>query len=159
LANLKPARRNSAIKPCELGRALPRSRMFRAAAAVAAAVLALSAGAAGAQEAIPTARVATPLDVSREPPPPPLPPPGSQHSNLAAVQPGPCGTGPVPKLAPVDANGDPQVDHSPHGEVSVGMDSRGGRYAEGSVCVPVGDRSFVAVDVSGSQFNGGGWRR
>ena len=131
--------------------------MFRAAAAVAAAVLALSAGGAGAQEAIPTAKVATPLDVSTEPPPPPLPPPGS-HSNLAPVQPGPCGTGPVPKLAPVDANGEPAVDQSPHGEVSVGAGSHGMSYAEGSVCVPVGKNSSVAIDVGESQMNGG-WRR
>jgi hypothetical protein len=133
--------------------------MFRAAAAVAAAVLALSAGVAGAQEAITTAKAPTPLDVSAEPPPPPLPPPGYARNNLAPVMPGPCGTGPVPKLAPLDANGEPQVDHSPHGELSVGADSRGGRYAEGSVCVPIGKNAAVAIDVGESQFNGGGWRR
>lgn len=134
--------------------------MFRAAAAFAA-VLALtavmSAGTAGAQEAIPTAKSATPPDVSNEPAPGPLKP--LAESNLAPVLPGPCGTSPVPKVAPVNADGGPQVDHSPHGEVSVGMDSRGGRYAEGSVCVPIGDNSFVAVDVAGGQFNGGHWRR
>lgn len=128
--------------------------MFRAAVAFAA-VLALSAGVAGAQEAIPTAKGATPPDVSKEPAPGPLQPPGA--SNLAPVMPGPCGTGPVPKLAPVDANGDPQVDRSPHGEVSVGVGSHGMRYAEGSVCVPVGDRGFVAVDVGEGRMDG--WRR
>jgi hypothetical protein len=130
--------------------------MFRSAAAALAAVLALSAGAAGAQEAIPTAKGATPPDVSKDPPPPPLQPPAA--GNLAPVLPGPCGTGPVPKLAPVDADGGPAVDHSPHGEVSVGAGSHGERYAEGSVCVPIGDRSFVAVDVGGARTDGG-WRR
>lgn len=131
--------------------------MFRSAAAAFAAVLALSAGVAGAQEAISTAKDATPPDVSQEPPPPPLQPP-SATSNLAPVLPGPCGTGPVPKVAPVNADGGPQVDHSPHGEVSVGADSRGGRYAEGSVCVPIGDRSSVSIDV-GEGRSGNYWRR
>jgi hypothetical protein len=135
--------------------------MFRSATAVFAAVLALSgimsAGVAGAQEAIATAKGVTPPDVSGDPPPPPIQPPAA--TNLAPVLPGPCGTGPVPRVAPVNADGGPQVDRSPHGEVSVGADSRGGRYAEGSVCVPIGDKSFVSVDVGGSKFDGGGWRR
>ena len=130
--------------------------MFRSAAALAA-ILALSAGAVDAQEAISTAKTTTPLDVSKEPTPAPLAPPGP--TNMAPMLPGPCGTGPTPKMAPVNADGGPQVDHSPHGDVSVGMDSRGGRYAEGSVCVPIGDRSFVAVDVAGGQGGSGGWRR
>lgn len=130
--------------------------MFRAAAAFAA-VVALTAGTAGAQEAISTAKGASLPDVSKEPTPAPLQPPA--QSNLAPVLPGPCGTSPVPKVAPVNADGGPQVDHSPHGEVSVGMDSRGGRYAEGSVCVPIGDNSFVALDVAGGQSGGGRWRR
>jgi len=134
--------------------------MFRSAAAAFAAVLVLSAvmpaGAAGAQEAISTAKGATLPDVSKEPTPGPLQPPAA--TNLAPVLPGPCGTSPVPKVAPVNADGGPQVDQSPHGEVSVGADSRGGRYAEGSVCVPIGDRSFVSVDVA-TGHEDGGWRR
>jgi hypothetical protein len=132
--------------------------MFRSTAAALAVVLALSAGAAGAQEAISTAKVSTPLDVSNEPAPPPLAPPAAAVA-LAPVLPGPCGTGPVPREAPVNADGGPQVDHSPHGDVSVGVDSRGGHYEEGSVCVPVGDHSSVAIDVGQSTFNNGGWRR
>ncbi len=129
---------------------------MRRAAAITAVVLALSAGAAGAQEAIPTAKgAAPPPATANEPPPGPLKPPA--QTNLAPVLPGPCGTGPVPKVAPVNADGGPQVDHSPHGEVSVGVGSHGMRYAEGSVCVPVGDNSFVAVDVSQGRMDG--WRR
>jgi hypothetical protein len=128
--------------------------MFRSAAAFAA-ILALSAGtlsagAVGAQEVIPTAKTTTPLDVSKEPTSAPLAPPGAP--TLAPLLPGPCGTSPTPKMAPVNADGGPQVDHDPHGEVSVGMDSRGGRYAEGSVCVPI-------VDIAGGQGGSGGWRR
>jgi hypothetical protein len=134
--------------------------MFRSAAAAFAAALALSAvmaaGGAGAQEVIPTAKGVTPPDVSQDPLPAQIQPP--EATNLAPVLPGPCGTGPVPRVAPVNADGGPQVDHSPHGEVSVGADSRGGRYAEGSVCVPIGDRSSVSIDV-GEGRSGNYWRR
>ncbi len=119
-------------------------------AVVVAFALALAAPSVQAEEVIATAANATPPDVSKAPPPGPLLPP--KPSNLAPVQPGPCGLGPVEKVAPVDANGEPAVDHSPHGEVSVGMGSHGYRFAEGSVCVPVGENGFVAVDVGTGQF-------
>ncbi len=113
-------------------------------------VLALAAVSANADEAIPTAKRATPPSAAQEPPPAPLQPP--RFSGLAPVQPGPCGSGPVPKLAPLDADGQPAVDRSPHGEMSVAVGSHGYRSVEGAVCVPVGNNGFVAVDLGTSRF-------
>jgi hypothetical protein len=132
----------------ELRRTASGGAMLRSAAIA----FALAAAAVGAQadEAIPTAAGITPPDASKAPPPGPLAPP--RPSNLALVQPGPCGPGPVPKLAPVDADGRPAVDRSPHGEVSVGVGSHGYRYVEGAVCAPLGDKSFVSVAVGQGQI-------
>jgi hypothetical protein len=138
----------------ELGRNASGGAMLRSAAiAQAFAFAALSFAPVGAHaddEAIPTAAGITPPDASKAPPPGPLQP--LRPSNLAPVQPGPCGSGPVPKLAPVGADGEPAVDRSPHGELSVGVGTRGYRSVEGAVCLPIGETGFVALDLGTAQF-------
>lgn len=121
--------------------------------AVVASILSLLAGAASAQEAIPTAQGVTPPDASKEPLPPPLgvARPGEA---LAPMQPGPCGTSPTPKMAPLDANGEPQVDTSPHGEMYAGVGTRGYREVGGTVCVPVGKSGAVSISVDQTKFDG-----
>jgi hypothetical protein len=120
--------------------------------AVVASIFSLLAGAASAQEAIPTAQGATPPDTSKEPPPAPL---GARPVEaLAPMQPGPCGTGPTPKMAPLDANGEPQVDTSPHGEMYAGVGTRGYREVGGTVCVPVGKSGAVTISVDQTKFDG-----
>jgi hypothetical protein len=124
--------------------------------AVVVSIVSLLAGAAAADEVIPTAQGATPPDASKEPPPPPL---GTHPaSEWVAMQPGPCGTGPAPKLAPLGADGEPQVDHSPHGEMYAGIGTHGYREVGGTVCVPVGKTGAVTVSVDQSRFGGGRWR-
>jgi hypothetical protein len=58
----------------------------------------------------------------------------------------------------VNPDGSPAVDHDVHGDVSVGIDSRGGHYVQGAVCMPLGDNGAVAIDISQAQ-GGAGWRR
>lgn len=124
--------------------------MLRLAAVVS--IMGLLAGAAAAQEAIPTAQGAVLPDTSKEPTPPPL---GARPvDRLAPVEPGPCGLGPTQKLAPLTADGEPQVDHSPHGEVYAGIGTRGYREVGGTVCVPVGDHGAVAISVDQTKFDG-----
>lgn len=127
--------------------------MFRKAAVVS--ILCLLAGAAAAEEAIPTAQGARIPDASQEPLPPPLKAPTGVQ--LAPVQPGPCGLGPSPRFAPVGADGQPQVDRSPHGEVTVGVGSGGSHLVGGAVCMPLKDRGFVAIQASQETFPA--WRR
>lgn len=119
---------------------------------VSAGVASAEAASPAAQEAIPTAQGATLPDTSGEPPPPPLGTP--KAVDIEPVQPGPCGLGPTPKLAPVGPDGEPQVDHSPHGEVYAGVGTHGYREVGGSVCVPVGKTGAVDISVDQTRFDG-----
>ena len=108
------------------------------------------AGAAFAQEAIPTAGGA-PIDAPIPASTGPLRLPDHRIDNgddiLRSV--GPCGAPPKPDGTP---------DRSPHGEVFAGVGTHGYREGGGVVCLPIGDKAAVTLAVDAGRIDGRGGR-
>ncbi|HXV00201.1 MAG TPA: hypothetical protein VG166_06865 [Caulobacteraceae bacterium] len=116
----------------------------------AALVLSLAAaGAARAQEAIPTAADATdggapqvatggaPTMISNR----------HRRDDRGPVRIGPCGA----PYRSVDG-GPPKPDKSPHGEVFAGAGTHGYREAGGAVCIPIGENAAVTLAVDAGRW-------
>jgi hypothetical protein len=107
------------------------------------------AGAAQAQEAIPTAANAAdggapavaasgaPITISNR----------REHDDRGPVRIGPCGA----PYRSVDG-GPPKPDKNPHGEVFAGVGTRGYREAGGAVCIPLGDNAQVTLAVDAGRW-------
>jgi hypothetical protein len=107
------------------------------------------AGAAGAQEAIPTAAnaadggapaVATsggPITISNR----------REHDDRGPVRIGPCGG-----VSESVDGAPPKLDKNPHGQVWAGVGTHGYRDAGGAVCIPLGENGRVTVAVDASRW-------
>ena len=113
----------------------------------------ICAGAAAAQEAIPSAGGAqSQASPTINAPPSPIGPRYEAMSDdLDRPAMGPCG--------PVRKTADGKVDDSPRGQVDVGVGTGGYRHIGGYVCKPIGEHAAVSVAVSETQYRGRGGRR
>jgi hypothetical protein len=114
-----------------------------------AALCLLTGGAAGAQEAIPTAQHPAADAPSQAP--------ADAVSTLEGVHDRYDDGGPGPLIGPcgptgANAKGD-GPDHKAHGEVSVGVGTRGYREAGAVVCQPLGDNSALTIAVDAGRVD------
>jgi hypothetical protein len=120
---------------------------------VAALAFAALASAGQAQEAVPTARNATPLDTRAQAAPPPLDAPRPPEALREVVKIGPCT--PHAEIIAEQAREDGatiEPDHAAHGEVGAGIGTNGYREFHGVVCKPIGDNATVTLSVSKHDF-------
>jgi hypothetical protein len=80
-----------------------------------------------------------------------------QASLTEIVKSNPCLPGPRPSQETTRVEGDGvtqkvEPDYSPHGEIDAGVGSRGYRSVHAAVCQPIGEHSFVAVDVGTGSY-------
>ena len=110
------------------------------------------AGAAPAQEAIPTAGGSPTggAPVPQSSGPLRLPDHYADNGDNIVRSGSPCGAPPKPDGTP---------DRAPHGEVFAGVGTHGYREGGGVVCVPLGDRAAVTVAVDAGRIDDRGRRR
>ncbi|MGH6986302.1 MAG: hypothetical protein ACRED9_05615 [Caulobacteraceae bacterium] len=117
-----------------------------------AALLALAASPALAQDAVPTAGGAGRGAPAAAPAPGPLTPDQMSVDDIGPLM-GPCG--PTGR----DAKNPDKPDSKPHGEVFVGAGTRGYREAGGIVCQPIGANSSVTLSVDAAKLPAWRWGR
>jgi hypothetical protein len=108
-----------------------------------------------AQDAVPTARNAAPLDTSGQAAPPPLDAPRPGEALREVVKIGPCT--PHAEIIAEQAREDGakiEPDHDAHGEVGAGIGTNGYREFHGVVCKPIGDNSTVTLSISNRDYGG-----
>ena len=80
-------------------------------------------------------------------PPPVVAPDAADYADAPDVVPGPCG--------PTTIGPDGKPDTRAHGEVDVGVGTRGYRHVRLSACKPIGREGAIAISVSETQADWG----